>query len=160
MKDKGVFSKMAVVTAIIDFKVGIKSFGEAAIGFEGAAVYWPQFSKTPENDYLVQAYKDKYNSFPDIFDPNGMNVMAALSTALGRTNGDTDPEKLIVALEGLSFQAPKGTLTIRKEDHQTLQPMYLVELKKDPSGVYPFAIPTLIKELTADESAPPIRRKP
>jgi branched-chain amino acid transport system substrate-binding protein len=43
MKDKGVFSKMAVVTAIIDFKVGIKSFGDAAVGFQGAAVYWPQF---------------------------------------------------------------------------------------------------------------------
>lgn len=86
-------------------------------------------------------------------------MVSALSTALAKTNGDTDPEKLIPALEGMSFKAPKGTLTIRKEDHQTLQPMYLVELKKDPTGVYPFAVPTLIKELSAEEAAPPIRRK-
>jgi branched-chain amino acid transport system substrate-binding protein len=62
-------------------------------------------------------------------------------------------------MEGLSFKAPKGTLTFRKEDHQALQPMYLVELKKDPAATFGVTIPTLIKELSAEESAPPIRRK-
>ena len=159
LKDNDVFSKMTLVSAIADSKVSIKSLGDAAVGFQGASVYWHQFPKNAENDYLVKAYKDKYNTFPDFFDPGGMNIVSALSTALAKTNGDADPEKLIPAMEGMSYLAPKGKLTFRKEDHQTLQPMYLVELKKDTTGTFPFAVPSLIKELSAEEAAPPIRRK-
>jgi len=35
--------------------------------------------------------------------------------------GGTDTEKLIAAMEGMSFDTPKGKMTFRKEDHQALQ---------------------------------------
>ena len=40
------------------------------------------------------------------------------------------------------------------EDHQALQPMYFVELVKDPDHDYP--IPKLIAELSPEETAPPV----
>jgi branched-chain amino acid transport system substrate-binding protein len=36
----------------------------------------------------------------------------------------TEADSLISALEGLSFETPKGRMAIRPEDHQTLQTMY------------------------------------
>ena len=57
------------------------------------------------------------------------------------------------ALEGLSFEGPKGTTTFRKEDHVALQPLYLVKIIKadDPE----FKNIELIKEYSAAETTPP-----
>ncbi|MFN2290131.1 MAG: ATP-binding cassette domain-containing protein, partial [Anaerolineae bacterium] len=50
---------------------------------------------------------------------------------------------------------PKGTYTFRREDHQALQPMYVVEMVPDAGE--PWAIPRLIREAAPDETAPPVK---
>ena len=55
---------------------------------------------------------------------------AAVVTALTKA-GSTDTEKLIAAMEGMSFETPKGTMTFRKEDHQAMQDMFHFRIKKD-----------------------------
>jgi branched-chain amino acid transport system ATP-binding protein len=57
-------------------------------------------------------------------------------------------------MEGMSFEGPKGTYRFRAEDHQALQPMYIVEMVKDPDN--PWAVPQLIQQVTPEETAPPI----
>ena len=47
--------------------------------------------------------------------------------AVQKTGGD-DVDKMISALEGWKFLAPKGPQRIRPEDHATLQPMFRVQL--------------------------------
>ena len=56
----------------------------------------------------------------------------------------------------MSFEGPKGTYMFRREDHQALQPMYIVEMVEDPDPEHPWAIPQLIKEVTPEETAPPL----
>ncbi len=158
MKDNDVFSKMTVTGGVAEIPT-IKSLGDAAIGFQGMMVYWHQFPKTAENDYLVKVYKEKYNTVPDLFSPGGFSAASALYAALTKTAGDTTPEKMIPAMEGMSFPTPKGKMTFRKEDHQALQPMYIVKIAKDSTGTFNFPIPTLVKEVSAEDSAPPIRKK-
>jgi branched-chain amino acid transport system substrate-binding protein len=58
-----------------------------------------------------------------------------------------DVEKMIGALEGWSFEGIKGALTVRKDDHALLQPMFQVKLTAGK--------PELVKALTPDEVAPP-----
>jgi branched-chain amino acid transport system substrate-binding protein len=60
-------------------------------------------------------------------------------------------------MEGMSFDTPKGKMTYRKEDHQALQSLYAIKLEKKEGVPYP--VPTLIRELTPEETAPPIRNK-
>jgi branched-chain amino acid transport system substrate-binding protein len=74
--------------------------------------------------------------------------------ALEATGGDTDPGVLIPALEGLSFQGPKGEYTIRPEDHQALQPMYIIEVISE-TPEEPFAWFGLVREVSGEDSAPP-----
>jgi branched-chain amino acid transport system substrate-binding protein len=74
--------------------------------------------------------------------------------ALDATGGDTDPTALIPALEGLRFDGPKGEYYIRPEDHQALQPMYIIEVV-DQNPEEPFAYFRLVREVSGEDSAPP-----
>lgn len=57
----------------------------------------------------------------------------------------------------MSFETPKGTMTFRKEDHQALQTMYAIKLEKVADFDYP--VPVLIRELSPEETEPPIMNK-
>ena len=66
-----------------------------------------------------------------------MAAALALSAALEKTGGDATGDVMITALEGLTFEGPKGTYSIRPEDHVCLQPMNilkLVNLNPDSDG--------------------------
>ena len=97
---------------------------------------------------------DDDDEAPDLFDAGGMAAGIALVEALKKTNGDPAADPMIAALEGMSFEGPKGAYTFRKEDHQALQPMYMVKLLNitDPDKKF-FE---LVKEVSAQDSAPPV----
>ncbi len=82
----------------------------------------------------------------------------AIVTALKKTNGDTNTDKLITAMEGMSFDTPKGTMTFRKEDHQAMQSMYHFRVAP---GARQGAMADLhlVKEIKPSEMNVPIRNK-
>jgi len=98
-------------------------------GTEGGIYYYYDFPKNPMNDWLKAEYQKRYNAPPDFFVAGGFAAASAVVTALQKA-GSTDTEKLIAAMEGMSFDTPKGTMTFRKEDHQALQDMYHWRIKK------------------------------
>jgi branched-chain amino acid transport system substrate-binding protein len=63
-----------------------------------------------------------------------------------------DADAMVAALEGWSFEGPKGTLTIRPEDHALLQPMFTAALKQSGTNV----TPELVDTLDAEAVAPPV----
>jgi branched-chain amino acid transport system substrate-binding protein len=109
------------------------------------------------NNWLVTEHYRQYKSPPDFFTVAGMTAGIALVEALKKTGGDTKTEKLIAALEGLSFETPKGKTIIRKEDHQALINMYHFKIKIDPA--LPWAVPELVREIKIEDMNLPIRNK-
>ncbi|MES2976218.1 MAG: substrate-binding domain-containing protein, partial [Pseudomonadota bacterium] len=93
-------------------------------GMEGAAYYYFGMPKNPVNEALVSRHYSQFKAPPDFFTAGGFSAAMALVTALKKTNGETDTNKLITAMEGMSFDTPKGKMTFRKEDHQAMQSMY------------------------------------
>ena len=81
----------------------------------------------------------------------------AIVTALKKTNGDTKANVLINAMEGMSFDTPKGTMTFRAEDHQAMQSMYHFRIKDDPA--FAWGVPELVREIKAEEMNVPVRNK-
>ncbi len=126
-------------------------------GLEGAAYYYYEIPKNPANDWLVAEHQKRFNAPPDFFTAGGFAAAEALVTALDKTGGSTDSEKLIPAMEGMSFETPKGTMIFRKEDHQALQSMYHFKIKVDPNVAW--AIPELVKEVKIEDMDVPIRNK-
>lgn len=129
---------------------------EALVGMEGFTVYYHQLPKNEINDWLVEKHKEKFNGeVPDLFTPGGMTAALAIVEAIKKTDGDTNADKLIEAMEGMSFDTPKGKMTFREEDHQALQTLYAIRLEKVDGVDYP--VPVLIRELSPEETAPPVR---
>jgi branched-chain amino acid transport system substrate-binding protein len=129
---------------------------ENLLGMEGFTVYHHTLPKNAVNDFLVAEHQKRHNGeMPDLFTPGGMASAIAAVEALKKSNGATDAETLIGVMEGMEFDSPKGKMTFRAEDHQALQPMYAIRLEKVDGFDYP--VPVLIRELSAEETAPPIR---
>lgn len=124
------------------------------VGMEGFCVYYNGLPKNAVNDWMIKTAKEKYNTVPDLFDAGGFAAAMSICTALEKTQGSADAEKLISTMEGMSFETPKGTMTFRKEDHQSLQTVYAIKLEKQDGVDYP--VPVLVREMSPEETAPPI----
>jgi branched-chain amino acid transport system substrate-binding protein len=126
-------------------------------GMEGATYYYFGIPKNPVNNWLVSEHYKRFKTPPDFFTAGGMAAGIALVEAFKKTNGNTDTEKLIAAMEGMSFQTPKGKMTFRKEDHQALQSMYHFKIKVDPA--FTWGVPELVREIKIEDMQIPIRNK-
>jgi len=126
-------------------------------GMEGVTYYYFGIPKNPVNEALVASHYKQFKSPPDFFTAGGFAAAMAVATALKKTNGDTNSEKLIAAMEGMSFDTPKGKMTFRKEDHQAMQSMYHFKIKADPA--FAWGVPELVREIKPEEMNVPIRNK-
>src|SRR5450830_1317660 len=126
-------------------------------GMEGATYYYFGIPKNPVNEALVSQHYKQFKTPPDFFTAGGFSAAMAVVTALKNTNGDTGTNKLIKAMEGMSFDTPKGKMTFRKEDHQALQSMYHFKIKVDPA--FAWGVPELVREIKPEEMNVPIRNK-
>lgn len=128
---------------------------EPLIGMEGFSVYYHTLPDNDINDWLVEEHKKRFDGqVPDLFTPGGMTAAIAIVEALKKSEGNADGNELIKIMEGMSFETPKGTMTFRPEDHQALQTMYSIKLEKQDGIDYP--VPVLIRELSPEETEPPI----
>ncbi len=125
-------------------------------GMVGGAYYYYEIPKNPVNDWLVKEHQKRFNEPPDFFTCGGFAAAMAVVGGIQKAGG-TDSEKLIAAMEGLEFQTPKGKMIFRKEDHQALQSMYAFKMAAKPDVAW--LVPVLTRELTPQETAPPIVNK-
>ena len=126
-------------------------------GMEGALYYYFGIPKNKANEWLVANHYSRLKAPPDFFTAGGMSAAMALVEALKKTGGDTSTEKLLTAMEGMSFETPKGRMTFRKEDHQAMQEMYHFKIKNDPA--FPWGVPELVRVIKPEELHIPIKNK-
>jgi len=146
------------VTGNIPFITGFSSndltrlLDPGNVGSVGLIVYHYTLPETAANDWMADRYVEDFGGYPDLFSECGFATAQAVVAALNATGGETMSSDLIAALEGLTFEGPKGTYTIRAGDHQALAPMYVVELANvdDPDD----AFFNLVSEVSAEATAP------
>ncbi|HTQ76814.1 MAG TPA: substrate-binding domain-containing protein [Burkholderiales bacterium] len=127
-------------------------------GVEGAIYYYYGFPKNRMNDWLVKEHEKRFGTPPDFFTCGGFAAASAVVEAI-RKAGGTDTEKLISAMEGMSFETPKGPMTFRKEDHQALQDMYVFRIKKPQDQKNEWDLLELVRTIPASQLPIPIRNK-
>ncbi|MFH1103132.1 MAG: substrate-binding domain-containing protein [Pseudomonadota bacterium] len=125
-------------------------------GMIGATYYYYENPKNPVNDWFVKEHFARFKEPPDFFTCGGFAAASAIVTAITKA-GSTDTEKLIAVMEGMEFVTPKGKMIFRKDDHQALQSMFAFKLDEKPNVEW--AIPVLVRELSPEETAPPIMNK-
>ncbi len=124
-------------------------------GMEGAIYYYWGFPQNDMNKWLVAEHQKRFNSPPDFFTAGGFAAASAVLAAV-KAAKSTDTEKLISAMEGLSFETPKGTMTFRKEDHQAVQEMYQFRVKANATGN---DLLDLVRVIPASELPIPVTNK-
>ncbi len=135
--DLGVIDDDTVLGSPFVDNIVMPAFFANAIGATSTILYHYTAPDNAVNDYLIEQAAAQ-GAFPDLFDADGMNAAIMVIEALKATNGASDADSLRAALEGMSFEGPKGTIEIRAEDHVAIQDMYIVKLLNvdDPEFKY------------------------
>jgi len=119
---------------------------EAPAGWLVTGYPWYDIKDQPHVKF-VQAYQNKYNDYPRTGSLVGYNTMMAVAAMLKKAKS-TDTEKMVDAMEGLTFNSPAGPITFRKIDHQSTMGAwvghtavkdgkgYMVDWKYDDGGNY------------------------
>jgi len=124
-------------------------------GLEGATYYYYEIPQNEVNDWLVETHFERFGTPPDFFTAGGMSAGIAIVEAIRAAGGHEDTEALIEAMEGMTWETPKGPMTFRPEDHQAMQSMYhfRIEVKDDVE----WGVPVLVREIAPGDMDVPIR---
>ena len=91
--------------------------------------------KTPAHTKFVEAYQKKFNDYPRTGSVVGYNTMYSVYYLLKKAE-TTDTEKMVDAMEGLTFDSIVGPITYRKIDHQSTMGAYVgYTALKDGKGI-------------------------
>ena len=125
LDQQNVFTGTQIVTGLAE-RATWATLGDQATKIHFLSHYVYTAPKNKVNDWLVQQMR-KQSQVPDIFTPDGFVTAQMIVHALKTAGGD-DVDKMVTALEGYKFLAPKGFQAIRPQDHAMLQPMFRVQL--------------------------------
>ena len=120
---------------------------------EGVTSYFYALPDNAANAWLIANAAERAHEKPDAAMADGMAAAIAVVEALAAAPS-SESNALTARLEGLSFESPRGRMTIRLEDHQALQSMYQFRIEP-PSNA-----PHFIREIGSSEIPLPIGRTP
>ena len=153
LDQQGILDSTTVVTGLAE-RATWPTFGTSGTKIKFLSHYVFNGPKNKVNDWLVTQMK-KRNQVPDLFTPDGFVAAQMIVRAVGKADGD-DVDKMITALEGYSFLAPKGPQRVRPEDHAMTQPMFQVKLTKVGSKY----VPVVLARISPGNVQPPIKPFP
>ncbi len=143
--------KLTQVITGLGVRATWQTFGPLVPGVNLISWYVAEAPKNRVNDWLVKTMQRK-GQVPDAFTPDGFVAAEMLVRAVER-GGGTNVARMIQALEGWQFSAPKGIQRIRPQDHAMIQPMFVVQLVRNARGRY---VSKLIKTVSPGNVQPPV----
>jgi branched-chain amino acid transport system substrate-binding protein len=146
MSQQGVLDAIPVVTGLGD-RATFGAYGEASEKINFLNHYFGGAADNKVDTAMVEALKKK-GAEPDLFSPDGFNAAIMLVHAVKEGKGEVNA--MIKALEGFTFQGPKGENTVRAKDHALIQDMYQAKLVAS-GGTF---TPELVDTVPATDVAP------
>ena len=112
LDQQGAFGVSTKVTTGLAERATWSTFGDVAAKIDFLSHYFHTAPKNKVNDFLVTSMR-KRGQVPDLFTPDGFVAGQMIVRALDVANGE-NVDRMITALEGWSFDGPKGQQSIRK----------------------------------------------
>ncbi len=107
----------------------LKSMGDVALGLITVADY-DYTHNSPLNHEFVKAFNDEFHRNPDFFAVGGYDGMNLIYEALKKTGGKADGDSLISAAKGMSWESPRGPISIDPETRDIIQTVYIRRVEK------------------------------
>lgn len=140
---RGLFDQsLVMMTTGLVSQIDILPKGAAFTG-RGYHLQYPDPNTYAANRDYIENYKEKFNSFPDytgyFMAQAFYGLKAAVEKAVQVKNGAwPSDEEIGAAMEGLSFDTPRGRVLVRKDHEAVNEVMWgLTSGKKDPALGYP-----------------------
>jgi branched-chain amino acid transport system substrate-binding protein len=111
------------------FESARKSMGDAALGIITVSDYDSNIN-SPLNHEFVKAFNDEFHRNPDIYSIGGYDGAHLIYESLKKTAGNADGDALIGAAKGMSWQSPRGPITIDPETRDIIQTVHIFRVEK------------------------------
>ncbi|MBS7544869.1 ABC transporter substrate-binding protein [Ancylobacter oerskovii] len=142
--DFGLNKQAKIVVPVLLYTQRLGIGGEAYEGVIGGAnYYWKLQDTLASARAFNEAYRAAYKgAYPTDYGAYGFTGVSSLLLAMEKAGG-TDTDKVVAALEALTYDVAKGPQHYRKCDHQSVQSVLVLESKAKadtPDEADPFRI--------------------
>ncbi|NUU02624.1 branched-chain amino acid ABC transporter substrate-binding protein [Herbaspirillum robiniae] len=113
------------------------AIADAGVGTVRAVAEWhPNAGGNPgsPSDAFYQEYRKRYPQPKDDYMYLRMQVMIEMLAKAIEKAKSADPRAVAYALEGAHYQSAFHNATMRADDHQLIQPLYLMQMQRADSG--------------------------
>ncbi len=108
----------------------LESMGENARGIITTFHYTLERDDPLNKDYVDGYHAANNGRSPDLFSIGGYDGMHLIYEALKATNGDASGDALVEAAKGMSWQSPRGPMSIDPETRDVVQTVYIREVQE------------------------------
>ncbi len=119
----------------------IEAQGEAAEGIR-TGLFYAITLDNPENTQFVENFNSQYDRDPSTYAMQGYDTAQLIVKALEATEGDTDPDTLVDAMENVEFNSPRGPVRF-DENHNPIQNIYIREAREENGTIENVVIDTI-----------------
>ncbi len=113
----------------------LPSMGDAMIGTITAHFY-STAHPSPTNRAFVEAFQKEHNWRPNFMVMSGYDGMHLIYEALKKTNGLTESEVLMKAMKGMSWESPRGPMSIDPQSGDVVHNIYIRKVERVNGELY------------------------
>ena len=113
----------------LTFDEPLKSMGDTGLGII-TALHYDASHQSAKNKAFVAAYNAEYKRNPDMFSVGAYDGMHVIYETLKKTNGDTNAEKLVAAAKGMTWESPRGPMSIDPETRDAIETVYIRRVER------------------------------
>jgi branched-chain amino acid transport system substrate-binding protein len=114
----------------------LNGMGDQVIGTVTAHFYSADHGSKTNKDYVAAFEKISGGMRPNFMSVGGYDGMRLIYEALKKTNGDTNGDKLVAAMKGLSWESPRGPISIDPDTRDIIQSVYIRKVEKKNGQLY------------------------
>ncbi len=114
----------------------LPGMGDAVLGTVTAHMYSAAHPSKANKAYVAAFEKANKGMRPNFMSVGGYDGMHLIYQALQRTGGSTDGDQLIAAIKGMSWESPRGPISIDPETRDIVQNIYVRKVEKVRGQLY------------------------
>ena len=107
----------------------LNNMGDQMLGMVTAHDYSASHDSALNKKY-VEDFKKANNFRPNFVSVGGYDGMHLIYEALQKTQGKTDGDSLIAAMKGMTWESPRGMMSIDPQTRDIVQPIYIRKVEK------------------------------
>ena len=104
--------------------------GDALLGVVTAGFYSAAHPSALNKDYVAAYAKATGGKRANFISVGGYDGMHLIYEALKKTKGNTDPDALLAAMKGMSWESPRGPISIDPDTRDIIQNVYIRKVEK------------------------------